>query len=267
MNPRRLFAISYRYFLVVSGNPSRMFQILVWGALDVIIWGFLTKYLNSLGQASFSFTPILLGAAVVYEFMTRAQQGVSSPFLEDVWSRNLLNFFASPLTIAEYVCGLALASICTSALSFSVITAFAAYAFGFSLWAYGAAVFAFLILMFVFGVSLGVFAISILMRFDPSAEWFVWPIPAILSPIVGVFYPITILPLWVQVISRCIPLTYVFENLRSIIIEHAYSAQGLLISAGLDLVFLALSASFFVYVQKRAKRSGAIARYSAESFS
>jgi ABC-2 type transport system permease protein len=267
MNVRRAWAVSYRYMLLLRGNGTRVFQLFVWGALDITIWGFLTKYLDSVGAAGFSFTPVLLGAVVFYQFMARAQQGISTPFLEDVWSRNLLNFFASPLSVTEYVTGLTLASIITSIIGGVFVTLFAVLVFGLPIWSIGLSAFAFFLILFIFGVCLGIVAISALLRWGPSAEWFVWPIPTIMSPFIGVFYPISVLPPWMQMISKILPASYVFSNLRNILINHTFSMQDLFLGLGLDLIFLALACILFVNIYHRAVQSGAIARYSAESFS
>jgi len=266
MNFRRLFAIAYRYFILLRDNFTRSFQIFVWALLDTVLWGFITKYLDSIGNPGFSFVPVILGAVTLWAFMSRAMQGVSTPFLEDVWSRNLLNFFASPLTIGEYLGGLILASICTSALGLFAMTLLAAWLFGLALWTLGTVFAAFVILLFIFGVGLGVIAIGIVLRLGPSAEWFVWPIPMILTPFVGVYYPISVLPLWMQLISRILAPTYVFEGLRGIIEKQTLDWGALGLAFALDIIFLGLAYAFFSYIYRRAVHSGAIARYSAESF-
>ncbi len=267
MKYERALAITYRYFLLVRGNWTRAFQIFIWGAIDIVLWGFITRYLDSVGGQSVNFTTVFLGAVILWEFVTRAQQGVSSPFLEDIWSRNLLNLFGSPLSVGEYLFGLLVTSILTSIAGFAVLVLFAAYAFGFPLWSIGLPVLAFLGILFIFGSVLGVVAISILLRFGPSAEWFVWPIPAILSPFVGVFYPVSVLPVWMQSIAHVLPVSYVFENLRSLSTEGTFSSSELLLATGLDFVLLGAACLLFVYIHRRALQSGAIARFSAESYS
>jgi ABC-2 type transport system permease protein len=266
MNFRRLFAISYRYFLLLRDNFTRSFQIVVWALLDVVLWGFITKYLDSLGTANFSFVPVLLGAVTMWAFMSRSMQGVSTPFLEDVWSHNLMNFFASPLTIGEYLGGLVLASIVTSSVGLFGMTILASLFFGLLLWSIGVAFAAFVVLLFIFGIALGIIAIGVVLRLGPSGEWFVWPIPTILTPFVGVYYPISVLPLWMQWIARALAPTYVFEGLRSAIELHAVDWNALGLSLVLDMAFIMIACGFFYYIYRQAVRSGAIARYSAESF-
>jgi ABC-2 type transport system permease protein len=267
MNFRRLFAVSYRYYLLLRDNRIRLFQIFIWAALDIVLWGFITKYLDSVGIAGFSFVPVLLGAVTLWAFMTRAMQGVSTPFLEDVWSRNLLNFFASPLTLTEYIGGLVVASLVTSTLGFIFMALLAVLFFGLALWQLGFALVAFVALLFLFGVGLGVIGIAIVLRLGPSAEWFVWPIPTVLTPFVGVYYPVSVLPGWMQVIAQLLPPTYVFEGMRDIIERQTISMHALVVAGVLDAVFLVISFLIFTAIYRRAVQSGAIARYSAEAFS
>src|SRR4051812_3149492 len=103
MSLKRTYAISLRYIYLLLDNPQRLVTIFLWVLLDIILWGFLTRYLNDVGNAGFSFVPVLLGAIMLSDLLSRVQQGVSVPFLEDIWSRNLINYFASPLRIHEYL--------------------------------------------------------------------------------------------------------------------------------------------------------------------
>ena len=267
MNLRRTFAITLRYLYLLRATPARLSQVFIWAILDIVLWGFITKYLDSVGGSGVNFTSVLLGAVVLWAFMTRAMQGLSTPFLEDVWARNLLNFFASPLTIAEYIGGLTIASIITSAAGLAVLLLLSALFFGLALWHLGLALATYLLLLFVFGIALGILALAVVLRFGPSAEWFVWPLPTVLSPLVGVFYPVAVLPEWMQVISHLIPASYVFEGFRGILERGSIDYGALVWGSMLDVVFLAFACWIFLHVYHAAVRSGAIARYSAESYS
>lgn len=266
MNFTRSGAVALRYFYLLRDNWIRVFQVFIWATLDIILWGFITKYLDQVGGAVFSFTTLLLSAVTLWALMTRAMQGITTPFLEDVWSRNLLNMFGSPLSIAEYILGLSLTSICTSVLGLIFMLVLASSIFGLPFAALGLPFALFVAILFVFGIAVGIVGICIVLSKGPAAEWFIWPLPTVLTPIVGVYYPISVLPQWVQYVSHAIPATYVFEGLRGIVERGAVDWTALGIAAVLDLVFLVLAWTLFVYVYRRAVRSGAIARYSAESF-
>src|SRR5712691_6965342 len=117
----RTAAIVIRHFYLVSGSPARVLPLFAWVAIDMVLWGFITKYLNSFSAAGFDFVPVFLGAVLLWDFFTRIMHGVTMAFMEDVWSRNFLNIFATPLSISEYLSGLVLSSIGTSAIGLVVM--------------------------------------------------------------------------------------------------------------------------------------------------
>ena len=104
-------AILLRQYYLVRGSAARLLPLFAWVAIDILLWGFITRYLNAVAEAKFNFIPVLLGAVLMWDFFTRVMQGITVSFLEDVWSRSFINLFATPLTISEYVSGLVLTSI------------------------------------------------------------------------------------------------------------------------------------------------------------
>src|SRR5205807_6395626 len=196
MSGRRLAAVALRQFYLYAGSPTRLVPLFVWVGIDIALWGFITRYLNSIASPGFDFVPALLGAVLLWDFLTRVMQGVSTAFLEDVWSRNFLNVFATPLTISEYILGLVVTSVGTSLIGLVTMLCLATLAFGLSFLAYGAAILPFLFVLFLSGIALGIAGTAMALRLGPASEWFVWPMPAMLSPFVGVFYPIATLPSW-----------------------------------------------------------------------
>jgi ABC-2 type transport system permease protein len=260
-------AIVLRQFYLLRGSFARIVPLFAWGAVDVLLWGFITKYLNTITNPGFNFVSVLLGAVLLWDFFGRVMHGVTTAFLEDVWARNFLNYFASPLSIIEYLTGLIFASIITSIFGLTVMLVLATAAFGLSIVAYGFAIIPFMLVLFLFGIAFGIFASAVVLRWGPASEWFVWPIPAILSPFVGVFYPIKTLPVWMQIIAKFLPPPYVFEGLRSIISDGKFSSVGLAVSAVLAVLYVMLAFWFFTLVYRYAVHTGLIARYSAESVS
>ncbi|OJT24380.1 ABC transporter [Archangium sp. Cb G35] len=263
----RAAAIVLRQFYLIRGSPSRIFPLFVWVAIDMVLWGFMSRYLNSVTAPGLDFVPALLGAVLLWDFLTRVMQGVTMAFFEDVWSRNFLNVFATPLSITEYVGGLVLSSIATSSIGLLVMLLVAGAAFGLSLFTYGLMLVPFLLVLFLFGIALGIFGAAVVLRLGPSAEWFVWPIPAVVSPFAGVFYPLSTLPEWMRAVSHLLPPSYVFEGMRTIVAGGAFSGTSLLWGVGLAVLDILLAGWFFTYVYRHAVRTGLIARYSAESVS
>lgn len=260
-------AILLRQFYLMRGSVARLLPLFAWVAVDILLWGFITRYLNAVAQASFNFVPVLLGAVLLWDFFTRVMQGVTTSFLEDVWSRSFLNLFATPLTISEYVAGLVLTSIATSLLGLIVMLVMATTIFGLSYFSYGLMLIPFLLILFLFGIALGIAGAAMVLRLGPASEWFIWPIPAIISPFVGVFYPLATLPQWMQYIAYVLPPSYVFEGMRMIILGKPFDASTLVWGISLAAVYILLAGWFFVRVYRYAVRTGLLARYSAEGVS
>jgi ABC-2 type transport system permease protein len=262
-----VLAIVIRQFYLLRGSPTRLLPMIAWVAIDIVLWGFITRYLNALTGPRFNFVPALLGAVLLWDFLGRVMQGVTTAFFEDVWSRNFLNLFATPLTIAEYLSGLVITSIATSLLGLAAMVILATSVFGLSFLAYGAAIAPFFIVLFLTGVALGILGAAIVLRFGPASEWLVWPIPSILSPFVGVFYPLSTLPGWMRGVGRALPPAYVFDGMRSILAGKGAVGADLVLGPVLAVVYVLLACFVFAGVYRHAIRTGLIARYSAETVS
>jgi ABC-2 type transport system permease protein len=265
MGWKRTAAIVLRYFYLLRGSPARVLPLFAWVAVDILLWGFITRYLNSVTSPGYNFVSTLLGAVLLWDFLVRVMFGVTTAFLEDVWSRNFLNIFATPLSIWEYIGGLVLSSIATSTVGLVMMLVVASTVFGFSFLVYGAMLIPFLLVLFLFGIALGILGSAVVLHFGPAAEWLIWPMPALLSPLAGVFYPLSTLPQWMQYLARLLPAAHVFEGLRGIVSGRGASGVALLWGASLAGLYVLLACWFLVRVYRHAVRTGLIARYSAES--
>ena len=267
MKPRPIAAIALRQFYLLRSSPTRVLPTIAWVAIDIVLWGFISRYLESVTSNGINFIASLLGAVLFWDFFTRVMMGVTMAFFEDVWSRNFINVFASPLLISEYLTGLVLTGIATSLIGLIVMLLLATWLFGLPFFALGLLLLPFLLVLFLFGIALGVLASAMVLRLGPASEWLVWPIPALLSPFVGVFYPLSTLPAWMRAIGHALPPSYVFENMRSVVAGHGYSGSSLLLAIALSLLDILLAAGLFAIIHRYAVRSGLLARYSAESVS
>lgn len=267
MNLRRASAVSLRIYYLLRGSPARVLQMFVWVLIDITLWGFISHYLSDVATPGMHFVPMLLGAVLMWDFFTRVTHGLAIAFFEDVWARNFLNMFASPIRIGEYLAGLVFVAVATSLAGLLAMFLLAGFAFGLSAFAYGALIVPFLGILFLFGIAIGIIGSAFVLRFGPSAEWFIWPIPALLSPFAAVFYPLSVLPHWMQFIAHGLPPVYVFESVRAVLAGNVVTWQSLAIGITLALAYIAIACLIFARVHRHAVRSGLIARYSAESVS
>ncbi len=251
----------------MRGSPARLVPLFAWAAVDIVLWGFITRYLDAIARSGVDFVPLLLGAVLLWDFFIRVMQGVTTAFFEDVWSRNFLNLFATPITIPEYVGGLVLSSVATSAVGLAAMVALATAAFGLSLFAYGALLVPFLCVLFLFGIALGILGSALVLRLGPASEWLVWPVPALVSPFAGVFYPVSTLPGWMQGAAWLLPPSWVFEGMRAILAGRSPSWAGLACGGGLAVLYVVAAGWAFARVHRHAVRTGLVGRYSAETVS
>jgi len=266
MNLKRIYAIFLRQLYLLVNNSTRLAGNFVWLTISIIQWGFITKYLSTLGKANFNFITVILGALILWEFLTRIQQGMMMAFLEDIWSNNLLNYFASPLRIPEYTLGLVASSILTALLGFVAMSVIAGLGFGYDIFIMGLSMVPFVAILFLFGMALGLFTCAAIFRLGPTAEWLSWPLPMVLSLISGVYYPIDTLPGYLAVIARLFPPAYVFESLRAQLertMEMDIILHNLALGLVLSLFYLFLTYLFFHRVYRHNLRTGRLARFNA----
>ncbi len=266
MKLQRIYAIFIRQNYLLVNNPTRLAGNFVWLTISIIQWGFISKYLGSLGKANFNFITVILGALILWEFLTRIQQGMMMAFLEDIWSNNLINFFASPLRISEYMMGLVVSSIVTALLGFLVMSIIAGLGFGYDIFILGLSMIPFIGTLFLFGMALGLFTCASIFRLGPTAEWLAWPFPMLLSLISGVYYPIDTLPNSLAMVAGLFPPAYVFESLRAQL-EQTATVRLIMVNlaTGLGLAgfYLFISYRFFVRVYRRNLQTGRLARFNA----
>lgn len=266
MSPGRIAALVLRQYYLMGGSIARLLNLVVWVCVDIVLWGFITRYLGGVANG-LAFVPMLLGAILLWDFLIRVSHGLAIAFFEDVWTRNFLNIFASPLSVGEYITSLVVSSIATSAIGLVFMMVLASFAFGLSFASYGQMIAPFMFILFLTGIALGVLGAAIVLRLGPSAEWLVWPIPAVISPFVCVFYPQASLPEWMQAVSKILPPSYVFESMRAMIAGGEVKMSMLTVGLSLAVVYLFLACVLFCSIFKRAIRTGLIARYSAETVS
>jgi ABC-2 type transport system permease protein len=58
MRWRRMAAIALRYFYLLRGRPARVVPLFAWVGIDIVLWGFISRYLNSVASAGLNFIPL-----------------------------------------------------------------------------------------------------------------------------------------------------------------------------------------------------------------
>jgi len=208
-----------------------------------------------------SLITFLIAAIIFWNIVYRSQQVVCVSFLDEMWSRNLLNLFAAPIRTSEYIVSTYFVGLVQSLVIIVLLGSLAAAFYSFNLLVLGltgALLFVNLLLM---GWSLGIFAIGFIVRFGPPAEGLAWALPFLVQPISAVFYPVSVLPHWLQPVAWCVPSTYVFEGMRQIISKGHMNTQYLQCAFLLNVVYMIVCALVFHYMFERAREKGYLAKY------
>jgi ABC-2 type transport system permease protein len=253
---RRIGAVMLRHWYLISGSWPRFLDLTYWPMVQMILWGFIQTFV--MRQSSFFAQAggILLGAVMLWDVLFRGQISLAISFFEEMYSRNLGHLLATPLRIGEYIVALMGVSLARTTVGLFPATIFAIWFFGFSLYSLGVALVAFFFSLIAFGWSIGLLVAGLVLRYGLGAEGFAWALIFALAPLAGVYYPTTILPPWLQMLSATIPPSYIFNGMRAILIEHVVRADYLLIAFGLNLIWLAAGIASFLAFHAQARDRG-----------
>lgn len=261
MNFQRIYAVFIRQIYLIRRSIGRIFGFFYWSTLDLLLWGFITVYISGIGESNSSFAAVILGTIILWNFLTRIQHGITVSYLEDVWTRNFMNLFASPLTLNEYITALVFTSLVTATLPVLFMSGLAWLLFAYNIFQFGFLLLPFIVILFFFGWALGLLTTAIILRLGSSFETLVWTIPALLGPISGVFYPISTLPVFAQKIAALLPISHVFEGMRSVVIYGFFDSQEFVWAGALSIVFFLVAYWFLVRSYKRVLRLGLFTRF------
>jgi len=239
----RILAIVLRYLYVYRRSWVRQFEMVFWPTMDLLVWGYVTIFIQrTAGGELPNFITFLIGAMIFWDILYRCQQGISISFLEDVWARNLLNVFCSPLRLSEYITATYIFGLMRVGATFILMSSVALVLYRFDVFDMGLYLLPFMANLLVFGLTMGLFAVSVMLRFGQGAEALVWALPFLIQPVSAVFYPIEVLPSALKNIALLLPTSYVFEGMRAVIRNGAIPSGELILASGLNLLYLVLSA-------------------------
>jgi ABC-2 type transport system permease protein len=224
--------------------------------VQMILWGFIQTFLSRQSSYFAQAGGILLGGVMLWDVLFRGQIGLAISFFEEVYSRNLGHLLATPLRIGEYITALTIVSAIRTFVGLFPATLAAIWFFGFSLYSLGLSLGVFFFSLIAFGWSIGLFVAGLVLRYGLGAESFAWAVIFALAPLCGVYYPTTILPNWMQVVSAIVPASYIFTGMRAILIDHVVRLDFMLTAAGLNVVWFALGIASFLVFHNQARDRG-----------
>jgi ABC-2 type transport system permease protein len=253
---RRIGALLLRHAYLMRSSPTRLFDLMYWPLLQMVVWGFITVFLARHSSWMVQAGGLLIGAVLLWDVLVRGQFGMTLSLLEEMWSRNLANLFVSPLRPFEFAIALMILSMVRALFGVVPAALLAIPLFAYSIFDLGLPLLAFWAVLTMFAWGVGMMISAALIRFGLSAESYAWASIFVLAPISGVYYPIDTLPHWLRPVSWSLPSTHVFEGMRVLVIDHAFRWDLLGSALALNVVYLALGLGLFLFAFRRARERG-----------
>lgn len=255
---RRIGALVRRYMYLLRSSGVRIVELIYWPFLQMLTWGFLQKYLASTDNPYAQAAGVLIGSVLLWDILFRSKIGFSTTFIEEMWSRNLGSLLTSPLRPFELVAALSLWSIIRLSVGMVPVAIAAFIIFGFNLLDLGLALVAFFFVLVLTSWSLGLVAAGVILRYGLGAEELAWSMAFLLLPLCCVYYPVAILPDWLQPVALALPPTHVFEGMRSILLHNTFDPADLWWALGLNAIYLAAGYATFSWFLNSARENGTL---------
>jgi ABC-2 type transport system permease protein len=254
----RIGAMILRYWYLLKSSWPRLLELMYWPVMQVITWGFLQTYVAQNANFFVRAGGTLIGAVILWDILFRGQLGFSISFLEEMWARNLGNLMMSPLKPVEFLLALMAMSLIRLAIGIIPMTGLALAFFHFNFFGLGLPLIAFFCNLIFTSWAVGIFVSGLVLRYGLGAESIVWTLMFALMPLACVYYPVRVLPHWLQYVSWALPPTYVFEGMRGLLIDQLFRADLMLVALAINAVLLVASFAAFLALLRSARRHGSL---------
>ena len=255
---RRVRAVLRRHGYLILKSWTRIASMMYYPTVTMIVWGFLTLYLAPTNNFLKDAPGFFIGAVLLWDLLFRGQLGVSLTFIEEFYARNLGNLFVSPLTLPEYIAGQLAMSLLRALIGVGGACLFAFLLFRYSIFSVGFPLIAFFANLLVFGWAIGLAMSGMILRLGLGAEELAWAAIFVIAPVSGVYYPIAVLPSWLQGIAWGIPSAHVFEGMRAVLLHGTFRWDHFWAAAALNVFYVALGAAVFAWSMRDARERGAL---------
>ncbi len=253
---RRVRAMVLRYLYLLRGSWPRIIELAYWPTMQMFMWGLMTQFLATNSSYFLRAGGVLIAAVLLWDVMFRGNIGVAVSFLEEMWSRNLGQLFASPLRPYEWSIALLIISLLRTLIGIVPAALIAIPLYNYSIFDMGLPLVAFFFNLLIFGSAVGLAVSGLVLRYGLGAESLAWVAIFAVAPLSGIYYPIATLPAWLQPVALALPSAHVFEGMRSILADGVFRLDYLLYATGLNVVYLALGMGAFLYVFRVARQRG-----------
>ena len=257
-SPRRVAAMVLRYWYLLRSSWARLIDLVYWPTVQMLMWGFLQLYIGENASFFARASGIFIGAVLLWDILFRGQLGFAMSFLEEMYARNLGNLMMSPLRPTEFIAAMMIMSLVRLAIGMVPVSLLAIAFFGFNLYSLGLALAAFFANLILTSWAVGIFVSGLVLRNGLGAETFAWSIMFLFLPLTCVYYPVAVLPPFLQYVAWALAPTYVFEGMRALLIDHVFRVDLMWQAFALNVVFMAAAIVAYLRLVDSARRQGSL---------
>jgi ABC-2 type transport system permease protein len=258
MSFNRIYGLFLRHFFLITQSFPRIIDLVYWPVIQITLWGFISNFFTNHSTYYNGAVGVILSCAILYDFLFRTSIGFNILFLEEIWSRNFTNLFIAPMRISEIITSLVFTALIRALIGLVPAILLTSPLFGISLLNLGIPLFFLFLSLYIFGITLGLLVSAGLLRFGPSFENISWSTLFLLAPFGCVYYPLETLPDILQSVALSLPLVYIFEETRNILINQTFDYENLVKAFYLNIFYLIMAISVFYYSISQARKKGSL---------
>ena len=258
MNLNKMYGLFLRHFYLIKSSFPRILDLIYWPTIQIILWGFISKFFSIYSDYYNNTLGVILTCAILYDILFRSSISFNMLFLEEIWSRNFTNLFIAPLKIKEIIVSLIFTALIRTLIGLVPAIMLTAPFFGVSILKLGFPLLLLFLSLYIFGITLGLFVSAGLLRYGPAFENIAWSSLFLLAPLGCIYYPIDILPDFFQIIAKGLPLVYIFDETRNILLNGSLNYENLKYAYLLNLIYLSCGIGLFYYAFLKARIKGTL---------
>jgi ABC-2 type transport system permease protein len=260
MKPYRIKAVILRHAFEVYHNANHLTYMVYWPVVNILVWGFFTLYLRHGDRLRPGVISCLLGAVILWGLFNAFQRDMAVGFLEELWSRNLVSLFGSPLSVSEYITGLIIVTLAKAMIGLAVESLIACLFYHYNIFPMLPALLPFILNLALFALTMGIVITGLIFRYTTKFQAMAWSFAGLLMPLSCVFYPLSSLPGFLRPAASILPTTHSFEGMREAIDKGLFSVLDFKRGFELNLIYLLFAVFFFRWMFESARARGLLVK-------
>lgn len=254
----RVSAMVLRHAYLLRKSWPRLLELVYWPAVQMILWGFIAKFLASQSDWFAQAPGLLIASVLLWDILFRGQLGVSLSFFEEMYSRNLAQLFVTPLRPLEFVGAMLTASLLRTLIGVGGAALLAIPLHHYSIFDMGWPLLGFFVNLLVMGWAIGLMVAGLVLRWGLGAENLAWALIFAVAPVSGVYYPLDVLPGWLQPVALALPASHVFEGMRAWVLDGQFRLDLLRNACALNAVLITVGIALFLMAFRGARQRGSL---------